>query len=36
MTYGYDWENLAGCYHEIGTQHGRDNAERMRIPASRI
>src|SRR5437868_12653081 len=30
MTFAYDWENLAGSYHEIGVQHGRGNAERMR------
>ena len=30
MKYAYDWENLSGSYHDIGVQHGRDNAERMR------
>ncbi len=30
MTYAYEWENLSGSYHDIGVQHGRDNAQRMR------
>jgi predicted choloylglycine hydrolase len=29
-NFGYDWEHLTGSYHEIGVQHGRENAERMR------
>ena len=30
MKYGYEWESLSGSYREIGLQHGRENAERMR------
>jgi predicted choloylglycine hydrolase len=30
MKYSYDWENLAGSYHDIGVAHGRNNAGRMR------
>src|SRR5690242_11154160 len=30
MKYGYEWEELTGSYREIGLQHGRANAERMR------